>query len=177
MLGGNGTSDYEVSIRPGNIARHTPRSAAAQGREAAVVDVAQDLLLRELQENGTLMSVAIKGGTAIRKLYAGNEGRFSLDLDFAVAEVGQSREEASLAFAAAVDGLVIGPFSYGVVERRGKWSVTFSSRFVTEPTLQTKLDFSPAPWSLARPSRGKLGAHAYPRLLWWPAACYQDRSP
>ena len=104
------------------------------------------VLMRELQENGTLASVVIKGGTAIRKLYAGNEGRFSLDLDFAVAEVGQSRDEAALAFAAAVDGLSIGPFSYGIAERRGKWSVTFSSRFVAEHTLQTKLDFSPAPW-------------------------------
>ncbi|WP_156894197.1 nucleotidyl transferase AbiEii/AbiGii toxin family protein [Atopobium sp. oral taxon 810] len=27
---------------------------------------------------------AIKGGTAIRKLYASKEGRFSLDFDFAV---------------------------------------------------------------------------------------------
>ena len=77
---------YQISIQPGHIARHTPRNAGAQGREAAVVDIAQDLLLRELQENGTLASVVIKGGTAIRKLYAGNEGRFSLDLDFAVAE-------------------------------------------------------------------------------------------
>lgn len=139
-------SNYPISVQLGHIARHTPRNAGAQGREAAVVDVAQDLLLRELQENGTLTSVAIKGGTAIRKLYAGNEGRFSLDLDFAVADVGQSRDEAALTFAAAVDGLVIGPFTYGVTERRGKWSVTFSSRFVAEPTLQTKLDFSPAPW-------------------------------
>lgn len=137
---------YQISIQPGHIARHTPRNAGAQGREAAVVDIAQDLLLRELQENGTLASVVIKGGTAIRKLYAGNEGRFSLDLDFAVAEVDQSRDEAALAFAAAVDGLSIGPFSYGIAERRGKWSVTFSSRFVAEPMLQTKLDFSPAPW-------------------------------
>lgn len=72
----------KVAWAPGHIARHTPRNAGAQGREAAVVDVAQDLLLRELQENGTLASVVIKGGTAIRKLYAGNEGRFSLDLDF-----------------------------------------------------------------------------------------------
>ncbi len=139
-------SGYRVNITPGNIARHTPRNAAAQGREAAVVDVAQDLLLRELHENGALASVAIKGGTAIRKLYAGNEGRFSLDLDFAVARIGQSREEAALAFAAAVEGLAVGPFSYGVAERRGKWSVTFSSPFVPEPTLQTKLDFSPPPW-------------------------------
>ncbi len=36
-------SNYQVSIRPGNIARHTPKSAAAQGREAAVVDVARSM--------------------------------------------------------------------------------------------------------------------------------------
>lgn len=137
---------YQISIMPGHIARHTPRNAGAQGREAAVVDIAQDLLLRELQERGVLASVAIKGGTAIRKLYAGNEGRFSLDLDFAVTSIGQSRDEAVLAFISAVDGLIVGPFTYGVVERRGKWSVTFASRFVKESKLQTKLDFSSAPW-------------------------------
>lgn len=32
-----------MNIRAGHIARHTPRGAGAQGREAAVVDVAQDL--------------------------------------------------------------------------------------------------------------------------------------
>lgn len=47
-----------------------------------MVDVAQDLLLQYLHEEGELDFVAIKGGTAIRKLYAGKEGRFSLDLDF-----------------------------------------------------------------------------------------------
>lgn len=71
-----------INIQPGHIARHTPRNAGAQGREAAVVDVAQDLLLQHLHEEGELDFVAIKGGTAIRKLYAGKEGRFSLDLDF-----------------------------------------------------------------------------------------------
>lgn len=139
-------SEYSISIQPGHIARHTPRNAGAQGREAAVVDIAQDLLLRHLHDEGILDGVAIKGGTAIRKLYAGNEGRFSLDLDFAVAEVGQNRDDAALSFAASVDGLKVGPFLYGAKERRGKWSVTFSSRFVDEPTLATKLDFSPAPW-------------------------------
>lgn len=140
------TEAYDISIQPGHIARHTPRNAGAQGREAAVVDIAQDLLLRHLHDEGILEDVAIKGGTAIRKLYAGNEGRFSLDLDFAVAEVGRSRDDVALSFAAAVDGIKVGPFRYGVQERRGKWSVTFSSGYVTEPTLATKLDFSPAPW-------------------------------
>lgn len=140
------TGDYDISIQPGHIARHTPRNAGAQGREAAVVDIAQDLLLRHLHDEGLLNGVAIKGGTAIRKLYAGNEGRFSLDLDFAVSAVEQDREEAALSFAAAVDGLKIGPFEYGTRERRGKWSVTFASKFIAEPTLATKLDFSSAPW-------------------------------
>lgn len=69
------TREYDISIQPGHIARHTPRNAGSQGREAAVVDIAQDLLLRRLHDEGLLDVVAIKGGTAIRKLYAGNEAR------------------------------------------------------------------------------------------------------
>lgn len=56
--GDDGMSGYQISIQPGHIARHTPKNAGAQGREAAVVDVAQDLLLRELYENGVLGSVS-----------------------------------------------------------------------------------------------------------------------
>ena len=135
-----------INIQPGHIARHTPRNAGAQGREAAVVDVAQDLLLQRLHDDGDLDFVAIKGGTAIRKLYAGNEGRFSLDLDFSVSDFDLGRDEVAEAFASAVDRLSIGPFRYSVRERRGKWSVVFESGFVREPSLATKLDFSPAPW-------------------------------
>lgn len=139
------TREYEISIQPNHIARRTPRNAGVQDREAAVVGIAQDLLLRCLHDKGPLDGGAIQGGTAIHKLYAGNEGRSSLDFDFAVAKEGQDRNEAALSFAAAVDRLRVGPFEYGVRERRGKWSVLFSSRFVEEPTLSTKLDFSPAP--------------------------------
>ncbi|WP_172623486.1 nucleotidyl transferase AbiEii/AbiGii toxin family protein [Arabiibacter massiliensis] len=137
-----------ANIRIGHVARHTPANAGAQGREAAVVDIAQDLLLRHLHSCGLLDSLAIKGGTAIRKLYAGREGRFSLDLDFAVADASIDPDEAALAFVTEVDGLEIEPFKYGVSERRGKWSVTFASPFVDAPTLATKLDFSPSPWIL-----------------------------
>lgn len=55
----------QANIQLGHIARHAPRNAGAQGREAAVVDVAQDLLLYHLHEIGILDKVAIKGGTAI----------------------------------------------------------------------------------------------------------------
>ena len=30
---------YEISLQPGHIARHTPRGAGSQGREAAVIAV------------------------------------------------------------------------------------------------------------------------------------------
>lgn len=53
---------YEISLQPGHIARHTPRGAGSQGREAAVIDIAQDLLLRHLADEGLLDSFAIKGG-------------------------------------------------------------------------------------------------------------------
>lgn len=140
-----------MNIQVGHIARHTPRGAGAQGREAAVVDIAQDLLLGHMHEAGLLDGLAIKGGTAIRKLYAGNEGRFSLDLDFAA--FGSSAESAGELFVEEADRLVIGPFSYGVTERRGKWSITFGSPFIENATLASKLDFSPSPW-LAPVARG-----------------------
>jgi len=38
-------------LTPGYLARHAP-GTSAQGREAALIDVAQDLLLRELAESG-----------------------------------------------------------------------------------------------------------------------------
>ena len=45
-------------------------------------------VLRILADQGLLQHLAFKGGTAIRKLYLGNLGRFSLDLDFtAIGEV------------------------------------------------------------------------------------------
>jgi hypothetical protein len=75
----------QLNIQLGHIARHTPPNAGAQGREAAIVDVAQDLLLRHLHQEGVLDGLAFKGGTSLRKLYAGTAGRFSLDLDFGCA--------------------------------------------------------------------------------------------
>lgn len=135
-----------INIQPGHIARHTPRNAGAQGREAAVIDVAQDLLLQHLHDKGALDSVVIKGGTAIRKLYAGKEGRFSLDLDFSVYDFGCDRDKTADDFVDEVVGLSIGPFRYSVKKRRGKWSIVFESEFIHEHSLMTKLDFSAAPW-------------------------------
>jgi predicted nucleotidyltransferase component of viral defense system len=110
-----------ITLTVGWVARHTPKGAGAGGREAAVLDIAQDLLLRELQETSVLDALVFKGGTALRKLYAGNEGRFSLDLDFSLS-VPADPETVVLDLVSAIDGARIGPFAYGVSERRGKWS-------------------------------------------------------
>lgn len=138
-------SDIQLTV--GHLARHTPRGAGAQGRDAAIVDVAQDLLLRHLSQLGVLDALAFKGGTSLRKLYAGSAGRFSLDLDFAAAKIGEDPEDALIAVIAAVDGLGVGPFNYRVAERRGKWYLIFGHAFGGAAlTLQSKLDLNPPPW-------------------------------
>jgi len=45
-------------------------------------EIALTYVLRILSDEGLLDHLAFKGGTAIRKLYLGRTGRFSLDLDF-----------------------------------------------------------------------------------------------
>jgi len=138
-----------INIQPGHIARHTPHGAGAQGREAAIIDVAQDLLLRHLHEKGILAHLVFKGGTALRKLYAGNAGRFSLDLDFSVAAIGESGDDILIKIIDCVENLSIGPFSYSVSERRGKWFLEFAHPFGTDVNiLKSKLDISPPPWML-----------------------------
>jgi predicted nucleotidyltransferase component of viral defense system len=60
--------------------RHGP--PGPQGGYAALIDIAQDLLLAHLHERGVFEHLVLKGGTALRKLYAGTAGRLSTDLDF-----------------------------------------------------------------------------------------------
>jgi len=45
-------------------------------------EIALTYVLRIMADRGLLERLAFKGGTAIRKIYLGNLGRFSLDLDF-----------------------------------------------------------------------------------------------
>lgn len=136
-----------ITLTLGHIARHTPRGAGSQGREAAIIDIAQDLLLRDLHGRGVLDALAFKGGTALRKLYAGAAGRFSLDLDFSTMAVGEDPQDAILDLIAAIDGVQIGPFAYGVIERRGKWAITYQHPFGNDVAgLHSKLDLNPPPW-------------------------------
>jgi predicted nucleotidyltransferase component of viral defense system len=104
------------------------------------------LLLRHLFEKGKLDNIAFKGGTALRKLYAGTSGRFSLDLDFSIVRIGDGPDEILMDLIAAIEGMRIGPFQYGIAERRGKWSITYEYDYGVEIALSSKLDISPPPW-------------------------------
>jgi len=160
-----------ITVTVGWIGRHTPQGAGAGGREAAILDIAQDLLLRELHETGALNALVFKGGTALRKLYAGNQGRFSLDLDFSLVSPADP-DAVVLDLVGAIDGTEIGPFAYGVRERRGKWSLTVASPFSEgDAILSSKLDVSPPVWLdpvrrgwVAMPVHGTYGTPPLPAL-------------
>jgi predicted nucleotidyltransferase component of viral defense system len=133
-------------LTPGYLARHAP-GASAQGREAALIDVAQDLLLRELAEVGVLSTLAFKGGTAIRKVYAGASGRFSTDLDFAVRNLTDDPSTVLDLVAESCDGLELGGIRFGIEERRGKLHLSYASDLVPgTDVLRSKLDVGPPPW-------------------------------
>lgn len=139
--------DFEkASLTEGHIARHTPTGSGAPGKEAAIIDIAQDFLLSYLEDCGKMDHVSLKGGTAIRKLYAGREGRFSLDLDFSIDDQYSESSERALDFVSEIDGLKLGPFSYSVSERRNKWYIGLSSPYNDGDIFKTKLDFASYPW-------------------------------
>ena len=135
-----------MNLTEGHIARHTPTGSGAPGREAAIIDIAQDLLLSYLEDAGMMNSVALKGGTAIRKFYAGKEGRFSLDLDFSIDDKDANPEDKAFDFISEIEGLKLGPFTYSVSERRNKWYIGLSSQFNSGEVFRTKLDFASYPW-------------------------------
>lgn len=138
---------HGIRVTPAHVLRHTPAGARSLGREAALVDIAQDLLLRELSDVGLMNDLVFKGGTALRKLYAGNAGRFSLDLDFSVRDVGTQSDDVLDMLQEHVAGLMIGPFSYDIATRRGKRHLLMSSATLgAAESLSSKLDVSSPPW-------------------------------
>ena len=137
----------QIQIQPGHIARHTPHGVGSQGRGAAIIDVAQDLLLRHLFQIGLANKLVFKGGTSLRKLYAGHAGRFSLDLDFGISDLNENPEALISEIVVAVSGLNLGPFTYDMTERRGKWTIIYKHPFSgADYTLSSKVDLNPPPW-------------------------------
>ena len=138
---------YDVRLTQGHVLRHAP-AQSPQGRDAAVIDIAQDLLLRHLSERGALTLVAFKGGTALRKVCAGAAGRFSTDLDFSVATLDDDPATVIRLFVDEIDGTRLGPFTYGIDDRRGRYAIIYQSELGPGPAglIQSKIDVGPPPW-------------------------------
>jgi predicted nucleotidyltransferase component of viral defense system len=138
MIGANHT------LTPGYVARHAPAGSNI-GLDIAVLDIAEDFLLAHLVEREVIGDLLVfKGGTALRKLYAGAQGRFSTDLDFAVTEPTVDRTALAELVATEV-GTEIGPFRFEPSESRGRWQVRVTSSFA-DPTISIKIDIGPPCW-------------------------------
>lgn len=102
-------------INEGFFRRHT--QAYGGNREIALLDVAQEYVLEYLRREGAFDGLLVfKGGTALRKFVFGAEGRFSVDLDFAV--LGDDPADADLTLD-LLDGAEFAGVRIGLERRRG----------------------------------------------------------
>jgi len=131
-------------ITEGYLARHY--QGRRGGRGPAIIDIAQDHLLDLLHREGVFeLGIALKGGTALRKFWAGNAGRFSTDLDFAGVDEGSAALLVEI-----VNGAQVGPFTFGLEEMDG--------------TQRMRLNISSPFGATEVPARLDLGR----RVLWLP---------
>ncbi|WP_239657325.1 nucleotidyl transferase AbiEii/AbiGii toxin family protein [Mycobacterium riyadhense] len=87
-----------------------PHQGVRGGRDAALLDIAQDHALHLLHNAGLFArGLVFKGGTALRKFRAGNAGRFSTDLDFTAPD-----EEVALAALQALDAVEVDGFTFAI---------------------------------------------------------------
>lgn len=114
--------------------------AADSGVELDIAEreVVLTYVMKVLSDAGILSHLAFKGGTAIRKIFLGNQGRFSLDLDFTmVSDLGPeefvldivsallSRERYGITFAIRPEDYYANPDSCGViVSYHHEWATT-----------------------------------------------------
>jgi predicted nucleotidyltransferase component of viral defense system len=95
-------------ITEGHLVRHY--QGIKGGRDAALLDIAQDYALHLLHNTGLFdHGLIFTGGTALRKFRAGNAGRFSTDLDFAAPD-----EKLALSALQALDDVEIDGFAFAI---------------------------------------------------------------
>lgn len=133
-------------LTPAWLLRHVPPEGTL-GAGVAALDVAQDLILTELHDAGAFDGLVVfKGGTALRKLFAGARGRFSTDLDFAMADMGQEPAVVGALIADQIGQMRHDRFSYQVEEERGRWIVDVDTDLTNVDVPRLKLDVGPPCW-------------------------------
>jgi predicted nucleotidyltransferase component of viral defense system len=87
------------------------------------------------------LGISLKGGTAIRKFWAGNAGRFSTDLDFAGVD-----DDADQLLIETIDGAQVGKFGFGIepIDGTRRMRLVITSPF-GEAEVPARLDFGRRP--------------------------------
>lgn len=126
-------------ITQGYLARHFQgRSGMA---DPALLDVAQDYALKLLHDEGTFdLGVVLKGGTSLRKLRAGNAGRFSTDLDFASPDV-----ETAEFVLETLDGAELFDVRFSLEDRDALRAKLVVETPLGRPTIPARVEISPRP--------------------------------
>jgi predicted nucleotidyltransferase component of viral defense system len=88
-------------------------SSAGVDLDIAEREIVLTYVLQIMADEGILDRVAFKGGTAIRKLHLGNQGRFSLDLDF-TSMVNDDPEDSILEFVDRFNGRSYFDIDFGI---------------------------------------------------------------
>ncbi|KLR62288.1 hypothetical protein IMCC26207_104138 [Actinobacteria bacterium IMCC26207] len=135
---------FDHRITRGHLLRHIPPNSMI-GVDVATLDVAQDFLLAHLHAAGMFDLVVFKGGTALRKLFAGTAGRFSTDIDLAIATPDEDRRTVADLVAETIDDASAGPFRYRVENRRGRWLIHVDTD-LANVAMPLKLDVGPPCW-------------------------------
>jgi uncharacterized protein len=135
-------------------------------------DVVLTFLLQLLSERGILQRLAFKGGTCLRKIFVGSQGRFSTDLDFTGIEE-HGHEEVILdmmqAFAQPFHELrfAIPDNSYYETQDGLSWGVnpTYSHDWNASGASEIKLQISRRETPTLPPERRQQIVQSYFRLL------------
>jgi predicted nucleotidyltransferase component of viral defense system len=116
-----------------------------RGRNEAYLEFAQEHFLDWLRQERLFEdeTVVLKGGTAIRKFVLGNDGRFSTDLDFAVADpVYADHILERLGHRVAHEGVTFVLDRYHAGAHKGTWHAETAEH---GSSLPASLDFSARP--------------------------------
>lgn len=124
-------------ITQGYLSRHFQgRSGMA---DPALLDVAQDYALKFLHDQGIFdLGVVLKGGTSLRKLRAGNAGRFSTDLDFAAPDT----DTAELLLD-SIDGAELFEVRFSLADRESLRAKLVVETPLGQPQIPARIEISP----------------------------------
>lgn len=126
-------------ITQGYLSRHFQgRSGMA---DAALLDVAQDYALKFLHDQGLFnLGAVLKGGTSLRKLRAGNAGRFSTDLDFATPDV-----ETGMFLLDTIESAELFDVRFVLADREELRAKLIVDTPLGQPQIPARIEISPRP--------------------------------